>query len=575
MAAQASDRVIDVVDCEHVPTELGGVFCDSAPTAFLSPVRESRTGFALCCAAPYDRVRRRLVPRRRGARYMMVRARVAAAACLLAGCVVSPESHTLVDGGAPVTFTGSTISLAGLPPLFVPLRIYVDYQDASGTWILLGSALAGSNGTWSVGVTPPEAAFWGQPCGLATFRVRDSFGATYTGVDAACLATTPGSSCSTTTIVLQRRETVAGNLTINGQAQAAKFQCLNRVQGDLSIVGGRADGDLPGFFAPGVSFTLPQLREVTGGLAIDGDRTEQLSLPLLTSVGGDLNVTLNSFETLLSGAHTFTVNTLDAPLLASVGGSVGLQTARFTTSGGASTTFAFGLPALTTVGADVVMHNPVFPGYVTGLPAVTTIPGNLVYDWGMTDMVIATLLPSLAAVSGDAHLTLPPNARVALGALQTIGGTLTIDSSQSQARLDPPVLPLLTTVSGDLVLQNAAFACSTSATRWPSLATVAGTLRIEGNSTFGQNIGATGTTHLGLGGLEMSGTTSARIPLFSDASVAVGGALSFVNNANLCSCQISAFVSTVTAGGWSGPLTDTGNGTAAACSPCPVPSSCP
>jgi hypothetical protein len=513
---------------------------------------------------------------------MIARARFAAAACLLAGCVLNPESHTLINGGANVTFTGRTVALDGLR-LFLPLRVFVDYQDKSGAFIEIGSSLVPSDGWFAVTASVPEGAYWGTPCGLATFRVRDSFGATYTALDRECLDNppSPGASCTTNLIVLQRRVTFAGDLVLQGQSEADAHQCLNTVEGNLTIVGGRTV-TTPGFFAPGLSFSLPQLREVTGNLNVDGDRTEQLELPALRSVGGNLQVTLNSFETLVgTSTHTFTLNAIDAPRLASVGGGVDLLTAKFA-SGGFNPTYNFAMPALTAVGTGVTIHNPVFPGRVAGLPGLTSIPGDLLFDYGTSDLNSVDdpttaahegLLPLLASVGGNADLVLPFNANFALGSLRTVGGTLTVRATMSFTTLRPTIVPLLSAVGADMVLNQVRFPCSTDP-RWPSLEQIGGTLKLD-QAGFEQPFGATGATHLSLAGLLMDATSSAQIPLQADVVVRGAGAVSFTNNANLCPCEIQAFAAGLTSRGWSGTATESGNGTAATCTPCPVPASCP
>lgn len=514
---------------------------------------------------------------------MIARSRFAAAACLLAGCVVSPESHTLVNSGTSVTFTGRTVALDGLL-LFIPLQVFVDYQDASGAFVQIGSALVPPNGFFAVTATVPKGAWSGAPCGQATFRVRDSFGGIYTGLDRECLDNPPGpgAACTTQLFVLQRRVTYSGDLTLLGQSDANNYQCLNTVEGNLTIVGGQTDVG-GGFFAPGLSFSLPQLRNVTGDLSIDGDRTEQLSLPLLTSVGGGLHVTLNSFETMSGTTHSWTLNAIDAPRLASVGAAADLLTAKHHT-GGFTPRFDFAMPALTSVGTGLTIHHPVFPGSVSGLPGLTSIPGDLLFDYGTSDLNSADdpstpahegILPLLATIGGNAELVLPFNANFALGSLQTVMGNLTLRATTSFTSVRGGITPLLSTVGGDLVLQMVRMECLFSGPRWPSLAQVGGALKLQQSLQFDQNFGATGATHVSLGGLLMDATASNRIPLQADAVVRGAGAVTFTNNANLCPCQISAFGTGLTAGGWTGTVVQSGNGTSATCAPCPVPASCP
>ena len=134
------------------------------------------------------------------------------------------------------------------------------------------------------------------------------------------------------------------------------------------------------------------------------------------------------------------------------------------------------------------------------------------------------------------------------------------------------MLPALRTVGGAASLTNVDALCG-PAGRLSALETVAGTLTLQ-NRRPEAPLGATGATHLTVGGLAMSATTSLRIPFHADVHVAGAGPVSFDGNANLCPCQIDAFTAALSASGWSGVPVTGGNGGSASCGVCPAPA-CP
>jgi hypothetical protein len=502
--------------------------------------------------------------------------------CVLS-CVLDPRSGTSVPAGA------TSVTFQGLAAAGGSVAVGVEAEASPGVWVALGSAPVGSDGRWTATVPVPETSWWHEPCGAARFRFRSTDGSTLRGIDDACLrAAGPAptlqqfTACLVPVVELSRGQVHAGDLAITGQAQADAVACVTEVQGNLTVDAGAVPG-LPGWHA-GLAFSLPRLERVTGDATIDGDRTESLSLPRLAAVGGDLR--LQSWQFLAgdfppgggapTGVHEG-VNHWVLPLLATVGGSVSLTASVVPggISGSASTHNDFGLPALTAVGADVAVHNTGFPTAIDGLPALVTIPRDLVFDWGVTDLDSIALLPALSTVGRDAAFALPPNSRTALGALGTVGRDVHLAAAPnaSDARLGPHFLPALRTVDGELEGTSVSAGTFCGAGVLASLERVDGTLRFTGGRPD-VALGVTGPSHLVLGGLELSATSSAHVPLHDDAQVLGSGPVAFTGNAGLCPCQLSALATALGAGGWTGTLVASGNGASATCSPCPS-ATCP
>jgi hypothetical protein len=291
-----------------------------------------------------------------------------------------------------------------------------------------------------------------------------------------------------------------------------------------------------------------------------------------------MSMTLNARRFDASGGNKKFVNNVNAPKLVSIGADLGVQAAALNFSGGGSTpTMDVGLPALTSLGGGLDIHNPAPPNlHMKGLNVLTTIPGDLIFDWQQTDLFENLLLPTLATVGGSADITLPPNAHQLFPALTTISGNVHIQSAGNVFQTDPSLLPQLQNVGGNFALENVSAGCSPIGNRFASLHTVAGAFSVTGaNSDFRRSLGKTGVNHLTVGSLEVTGTKTKLIPFGADMQVVGAGAVTFQDNANLCPCQITSFTIGLAANGWTGASTGGNNGTAVTCSPCQAAPTCP
>jgi len=501
-----------------------------------------------------------------------VRLPIALAALSLSACVLDPFSGTALPPAATeVTFRG----LAAYQP---GVRMRVLLQEESGALTPLGEASVATSGAWTATVAVPDRAWARPPCGAARFVFRGSNGTTAYGQDAACIAAAgPGATaeqrlaCLVPSVELFRGRVHAGDLTVTGQAEADANACVTVVDGNLTVDGGRVAASGSAGYAAGLTFAMPQLKEVRGRLSVDGGRTATFSLPRLERVGGDLAMLSTEFAAVAGTRASQGLTTFSLPSLATVGGSVDLRNAREMRVGDFQI-HDFGLDALASVGADVRIHQEVFAARILGLRALTRIPRDLVFEGGRTDVDNDDLLPALTSVGRDVTLIVSRNARRFGTALVAVGRNVAIapEASSFEPWRDE-FLPALQNVGGDLALTGLSQPCGTSSL--PSLRSVGGTLRVTGQVPEG-SLGSTGAAPLVLGGFSMTTTAGSFVPLPPDASVSGKGPVAFVGNPDLCACQVEAFAAGLTARGWAGPLTNTGNAEGAACKPCPAPT-CP
>lgn len=511
--------------------------------------------------------------------FLLPRLYLLAGLCALPSCVTSPRNDsTFTAGSSTLEFTGQIESERGL-------SVIIQGQLANGTFIDLATTPVPADGNWSVQVAVPSRLLR-PPCGRAVFKAVTNTGASLFGLNKGCpnpFGPTPiipqnFAGCATTTIVVQRDlpATVSGDVALDGHEDAEAYRCVTQVQGNLSITAGQKLVS-SGYYAPGLTFSLPNLAQVTGNLSIDGDRAASVTLSSLQSVGGDLSVSLTHFATKATALDpsdppllAYPVTTLGTPVLTSVGGNIALHDAKENILGSSlSFAYHFGLDAVTSLGGSVLVDNPVFPANAVALASLTTIPGDLTIQWGGSDLDATLLMPQVTSVQGNFTLIAPPNSRHLMAALADIGGNATIQANgTSKARLGPHLLEGLTHVAGDFTFTNPSDFAACAAV-FPSLTSVEGTLRVQTGDTE-VAFGATGATTLSVGAFQMSNTDSPHLPLHADAHVLGSGDIDIQGNPQLCSCQADAFVASQTAGGWLGSATSAGNGALASCATCPA-----
>jgi hypothetical protein len=497
-----------------------------------------------------------------------MRAWLASAAALsAAACVTSPKSNTSVTGteiefqGVYSHTTSSTLTIQG---------------RRGRRWVDLGRASVGADDRWSTRVSVPSN-LWPGLCEPATFRVTDSSGTVVPGLDQTCLdAFGPSptlsemSSCSVNQLVITRPTEFTGDLTI-GPSDAADYQCITRVNGNLTILGGQIpDGPA---FQTGLMVSLPNLTEVSGDLTLQSDHAEALTFDGLTSVGGTLSVTMNRFNGVSYPGgvetHATVITSISAPALTHVGQDVLLRATKDSGVGGSSAFYNFGLAALTSVGGSVLSEILQLPGSMTALQNLLTVPGNVTFNWPLPDVNASSTLTNLTHIGGNLQTTTSPNFNSLLPALTEVEGSVSMFRAGSTSHLKPGVLPQLAVVGGDVTLTGMSL---DTYSLLVALTEVGGTFRILNggtNSRFGVASGPA------LGGIEITGSTGSKIPFGNSTTVAGSGPVSIHDNEFICPCQVDAFAATLTTNGWGGTAVNTGNGASAACGGACPSSTCP
>jgi hypothetical protein len=496
----------------------------------------------------------------------------AVAALAGVGCVTRPVSDTMAttnvmtfEGYYPHTSAGS-VSIYGVEP-----------SNQSLSW-LADAAISDENGFLATVDVP--ARFWPGLCVPAAFRIFPSGGGqSIPGYDLSCLANLPPGStladseaCRIDPILVTLAATYHGNLTISGASEAAQYQCITEVDGNLTVIGGGVSNSNNHHLA-NVSLALPNLQRVRGALTVDTDYVTTVSLPALTEVGTTLNLSINRFWSVPSlnaqNAQPL-IGRLAAPALTKVGGDIELHTHRELGTAGYSV-FDFGLDAVTSVGKNVLIDHPYLPGTPQGLGALLTVPGDLTIQQPMADVDDNQLLPLLQSVGGSLAVTTNPNFRNLLPALTTVSGDVAFTRNGSIGTLADKVTPLLAAVGGDVSIENyQTQPCSVLG----SLTQVGGTFRIKGGKLTSY-YGVSQPKAPQLGAVEIAGAEGNLIPFHAGATVNGAGPVSFINNFELCPCQVAAFSAVLAAAGWSGALTSIGNSGSPQCTlSCPQ-TTCP
>lgn len=494
------------------------------------------------------------------------------AALGLAACVTRPDaSSTLPAGARELEFRGLVSYRRGV-------NVAIKVRGTDGSFTTIATTPAASNGNWAVTVPLADDYFHGF-CQRAVFQaVADPGGEVLEVADQECLNALPRRptneqilACALDTLVVERpRSSVfKGDLAIVGPEQAEEYQCLTAVSGNLSI-DGSATLVGPNVYQDHVEVALPRLADVAGALTVHGNRASVIALPSLTHVGRDSRITLADFIT-DDARGPYRVTRLDAPRLAALGGNVALFSERDPgIPGSGPTTYDFGLSALTTLEHDLRIHNRRGLGAVLGgLNSLSEVRGNVLVEFGPSDLYTDSLLRSLTHIGGDLEVELNNRVRSLLPGVQHVDGSVTIrpEPAAGLTEIQTVTLSGLTQV-GTLILDSVD-ARETCDAWFPRLTSL-GRLRVTGGDAG--LIGATGASRLSLSGVQIAGTL-ARLPLHADVALSPAAPVEITDSANLCQCQIDDFLARQRATGWTGTATTAGNGSAASCSPCPA-SSC-
>ncbi len=485
--------------------------------------------------------------------------------CAAVSCVTSPKSNTSLPDSS-VDFQG-VYDKAGA-------KISIQARESDGTWTTLGTEKVGKDGHWTVHVTIPERFTSSDGCGPVTFRaISNKSSAPLPALDAECLAALgPDPSeeeqldCSTEQIVLSPPRAYTGDLAIVGQADADRYACITTVNGNLNIdSGGEVVGN--GLYLPNQNFRMPNLKEVTGNLVIDGGHVDSTALPALEHVGGAFEAAMQTFLAVTppppgsepDDLHT-QVPSMSFPLLARVEGNVALHIADSSGlgAGGGGILFRIDTPQLAFIGGDVLLDNQGNgPPRIQSLQSTTRIEGNLTIHWPHGEISPYNVLEDLESVGGDVDLTFHvliygfgPN-------LDHIDGSLRFHNAPFGSSHLPSILPVLRRVGGNLELDPRDG--SSDCPMFPVLSEIGGLFRFT--STDARAFGA--PAGLTLGGLDVQGFPSTTLPLPANLRVLDSGPVTIRSNPDLCQCQVDALGAELQLGGWTGTLDSSDNGTSA------------
>jgi hypothetical protein len=358
-----------------------------------------------------------------------------------------------------------------------------------------------------------------------------------------------------------------GNVTINGQAEADQFAHIQTIVGNLTIHAGSKKVGTTGaqnVYDPTTTFSMPDLKLVTGNVIIDTDHVATASLAKLATIGGDLTVKMNHFLVAVPpNSSKATVSVLETPALTTIGGNIELDGILNYDIAGIAHTFDFGLDHVTSLKGNVRVSVPT-NGRAAALNGLTTIKKSVSITWpGPNDLIAPKLLSNATAVAEDVTVYGASYMDKFMSKLTSIGGTLTVTTANPMNWLrGSAVFTALSSIGKDLVLNRAgAYWCTTTALA--NLTQVVGQIRIIDSDLAGR-IGKSG---LSAGGIEIAGSHGT-MPFFPDLQLTAVAKVSVHDNPDLCQCFVDELQQNLTTHGWSGLVASSGNGTCSTCTDC-------
>lgn len=368
-------------------------------------------------------------------------------------------------------------------------------------------------------LTTFESVSEGGPDGLACFLNEAANGATLQAALSMCR------SSDSPVLTLELESTHVGDVVIHSQADVDAIHCATRIQGSLEVAADAPD-----------NVSLPRLRNVTGDVSLTR-----------TTVGAAPHSAQRCGSTVTLASNT---RAIELPMLNTVGGDL---TMSFPSTG-----------VGTTAGERIDL----------GLGALTKLGGSLRIDFDVP-AVSPCGMANLGVILHDAEVRFA-NADVGgafLGSLERVHGTLSVSGGFSVLNL----FGALTRV-GSLRVEGASQLAPSS---FPKLARVDGEARFRDVGFFGpplKALGAAGSLVLdavSLGTLEafgassftlsgldiqnttLSALTSGGTPL-SKISLSATASLTILNNPNLGAAEICAFAEFELMSGWNGQSANLG-----------------
>ena len=277
---------------------------------------------------------------------------------------------------------------------------------------------------------------------------------------------------------------------------------------------------------------------VGGALRVMPTAPDLVSLAQLTSIGGDAELHYEFQDT--NGLYRN--REIDLSALTSIGGNVDLRTRRGSTQ---PKTLDTKTNAVTFIGGDVVIST--YDNNVNAFGSVTSVTGSITlqgFDGPSSnlDIFAGSTFPSLTSIGGN----LTVQGFFACNAVFNSVTTVTGDVRVRAVRLFPSEsFTNLTSVGGNLIFQE----MKVFGPPWAALTSVGQELQLLDNASL------TALSTVPIGAVNVDGVRIEGQPTLTtlDGTFQAGaGNITILGNPNLSQCDVDAWLTALTAGGWTG-----------------------
>lgn len=458
------------------------------------------------------------------------------------GCLYSPENNTeLPSRDTPVMFYGFS------PEDSVDILAAPSPADTFETITTI--AAAPGDGEFST-TLPVDLQYWRPICnrsgGWQTYvRAQIPAGGVFVTYDSASVTGVSGQNCVTQHV---NRNDLWGALSC-ASPDSPNARLFIQSNGSLAQ---SIDGDVS-ISNPADADALACVETISGSLTIDDGVAQDIILPSLYSVSGDLTIVYERDPT----EDSVSAEKVFLPELVSVGGNVNLSAPDPGIADGYMVAVDFGMPKLVLLAGSITIDIDAFNTYPRGLAVLPAIAGNLDYHGGSADSSSSGLLAGLQTIGGNLNAVFGTSTTLSFfNSLHTINGDATIENGQWVADnlADTGLMfQSLQQVAGTLSVVNVEII--TPPFKAFDALTSAGALDWDSGGDFSQ----IGSAAISVGGLRLNDnawlvdlpTTMSRFTVASSASIEI------TNNSNLSDCDANAWVGSLP--GHVGPVTIAGN----------------
>ena len=305
---------------------------------------------------------------------------------------------------------------------------------------------------------------------------------------------------------------------------------------------GEHDGDLR-IATPAEAAEWAHVRTLRGDLTVEGEGLEAIALPNLERVEGNVHVSYPR------GAEDFPpTRAFLAPKLREIQGELLL-----TSDGPREQPIVLdtGLNALTSLTGHLRIDVLAFNVDFAGLNALTAVGGDVEILSGTGDTSGGGFLMALERIAGNLYCDLGNGVFAFLPALVRVEGGFELVKGNPSAN----AFAKLSSVAGDMLLEEVAFSVLPNAFVLQALTSVRGRLALRGSAVAMLHVGA--TAGLEVGALDVQENENLGALDAHHIRVQGAGTVSVLNNKRLCTTLARSFVSGLS--GFSGTSVVTGN----------------